>query len=599
MYHQEILTPLKMYRSFLRNEHAGNSVEAFDELFRRSGVDPAANAALVKVIRKLEKEIARVKARLSGWKVFRAGMILVAAAGVVGFAMWLLQLSGQSEFGIPVPVGIGGGVVAILATVLIFTVLNKKIGLFEALVADREREVQARRGEAWAAMAPLNQLYQWDTMASIVMKTMPILVIDRYVSEARILQLYESFGWMPGRDNTISTLTCQSGTVNGNPWVITEELHQQWDVKTYTGTLLISWQEWERYTDPRGKSRSRLVTKTELLTAAVEKPIPVYRKSKRLIYGNEGAPDLNFSREPNPLSRADAGFWGRRRLKKAIAELEEKSRDADNTFTIVDNREFDACFNAVDRDHEVQFRLLFTPLAQQEMLKLLRDQKTGYGDDFHFRKRGMVNILHSEHLDRMDISAAPGLFQNYDLGAARKEFIAYSNEFFRCLFFSFAPLFCIPLYQQHRNFQDIYQGVIDSGEASSFEYEALSNTIGESRFRPAGAATRSILKTGIAARSGEDVVLTVSAYAFRQEERVEYVARYGGDGRWHNVPVHWVEYLPVSRETSLAVCHAGTGDSLEFAEQLLSPEWKERLRVLGGDRSTPYFRRGLAAFDRL
>lgn len=108
MYHQEILTPLKMYRSFLRNEHAGNSVEAFDELFRRSGVDPAANAALVKVIRKLEKEIARVKARLSGWKVFRAGMILVAAAGVVGFAMWLLQLSGQSEFGIPVPVGIGG-----------------------------------------------------------------------------------------------------------------------------------------------------------------------------------------------------------------------------------------------------------------------------------------------------------------------------------------------------------------------------------------------------------------------------------------------------------------------------------------------------------
>ena len=95
------------------------------------------------------------------------------------------------------------------------------------------------------------------------------------------------------------------------------------------------------------------------------------------------------------------------------------------------------------------------------------------------------------------------------------------------------------------------------------------------------------------------MVLTVSAYAFRQEERVEYVPRHGGDGRWHNVPVHWVEYLPVSRETSLVVCHAGTGDSLEFAEQLLAPEWKERLRVLGGDQATPYFRRGLAAFDRL
>lgn len=47
---------------------------------------------------------------------------------------------------------------------------------------------------------------------------------------------------------------------------------------------------------------------------------------------------------------------------------------------------------------EVEFRLLFTPVAQTQMLNLMKDTKVGYGDVFTFIKQRKVNVLMSEHL---------------------------------------------------------------------------------------------------------------------------------------------------------------------------------------------------------
>jgi hypothetical protein len=32
-------------------------------------------------------------------------------------------------------------------------------------------------------------------------------------------------------------------------------------------------------------------------------------------------------------------------------------------------------------------------------------------------------------------------------------------------------------------------------------------------------------------------------------ERVDYISTFGGDGRFHNVPVYWLEYIPVQKQT--------------------------------------------------
>jgi len=596
MDHEDILTPVSMYRDRLKAEHGRNTEEAFETLFRRSGVDEAANAELVRTIRKLEKIVAELDTKLSWWKFLRISAIVATVIGAVLMILWLTPFGGPDGLGVTASLGLSGGAAAVLALILIFGVLNGKVKAFSELVAARRAELDRRLGEAWNMMEPLNRLYRWDTVTGIVMKTLPIMCIDRYVSEARVRQLANHFNWTDISGNNRSVLACQSGSVNGNPWVIAEELHQTWGLKTYTGSLTITWQEKEYYTDSEGRRCSRWVTRSQTLVATVDKPIPVYNKRKRLVYGNEAAPELNFSRGPNPLSRAGTGFLDKMKLKHAISALEKKNRDLKNSFTIMDNREFDACFNAVDRDNEHQFRLLFTPLAQQEMLNLLRDGEQGYGDDFVFIKSGMINTLFSDHLDQLDISGAPRIFKNYDLAAARKNFIDYSNGFFRVFFFSFAPLFCIPLYQQHRNFNDIYRGIIEDGEAAFCEYESLANDIGDRYFGPGAAVTRSILKTNVAANAGGDAVLTVTAHAFYGEARVEYVPKYGGDGKWHNVPVHWTEYLPISRRSRMTVCQAGTGDHLEFAEKLDTPQWRGRLTALGAADMTAVFRRGLAAF---
>ena len=596
MDYEEILTPVDMYRDHLKAEHAKNTSEAFEELFKRSGVDEAANAALVAVIRKLEKLVASLSSKLWWWKFFRVMMILLAIAGAAVGIMYLIPICGGDDLGVTPQLGAAGGATMALALALIFGLLNGKVRLFKKLVDERRAELQARTDEAWQMMEPLNKLYRWDTVSALVMKTMPIMAIDRYVSETRLQQLVEHFRWSEATSDNRSVVSCQSGAVNGNPWIIAEELRQWWGTKTYVGSLTISWEEKEYYTDSNGKQQSRWVTRTQTLTASVEKPIPVYGNCKLLIYGNEAAPELNFSRAPNSLAEAGTGILNSRKLKSAIDALEKKSRDLSNTFIIMDNREFDACFSALDRDNEQQFRLLFTPLAQQEMLKLLRDKEQGYGDDFHFRKKGMINTISSGHLDQIDISGAPRIFKNYDLAAARANFNEYSNSFFRSFFFSFAPLFCIPLYQQHRNFLDIYQHVIDDGESAFLEHESFANEIGDAYFRPAKAATRCILKTEVAERSDGKGRLKVTAHAFRGEERIEYVSKLGGDGKWHKVPVHWTEYLPVSRESHLPMCAAGTCDHLEFAEKLHTPEWKEKLGSLGANGASAVFRRGLAAF---
>ena len=594
---EEILSPVDMYRDRLKAEHEHNTEEAFEKLVLESGVDIEANAAVVKEIRKREREIEALDSSLGRWRFFRGILVLLIIAGIIGAVLYGFQFFGHPLIESRIPpwlAGVSCGAV-VLGLTLIIRFLNPKIRIFRSQLEEKKQLLESKLAEAWEQMAALNRLFQWDTMSRIVMKTLPILKIDQYFSRERMDQLCRYFHWDPEEDAG-SVLCCQSGTVNGNPWIMAEMRLQSWGTQTYYGSITISWKERVSYVDSQGKTQTRWETRYETLTASVEKPKPFYNTVKFLVYGNEAAPELVFSREPNSLADAGTGFFGRRKLKGAIDALEKKSRDMSNTFIIMDNREFDACFNAVDRDNEQQFRLLFTPLAQQEMLKLLRDREQGFGDDFSFRKKRLINLLFSTHLSRTDFSGNPAKLMHYEFAEIKKTFLAFSNDFFRSLYFTFAPLFCIPLYQQHRNFPDIYNGIIDRGEPSSYEFESLANSMDEDHFRPPQAITDCILKTSVNDRVDSEVDLTVTAHAFRGEERIDHVSKYGGDGRWHSVPVHWTEYLPVTRSAGMTVCEAETSDSQEFLRQSQNEKWQEVFSRWNAVPDSVFFRRNLAAF---
>lgn len=597
----DVYEPLALYRDRFKAEHADNTAAFFEKLVKRSGVDENANAATVAEIRALDAQLADADSRRSSWKALRALVVIIVVAGFFGLALFILPILSPD---IELPMRVGGlwaaacAAVAVGGIALTTVKLNPAIRFLDERLRLLTERREAKMAEALAQLASLNRLYDWGMIAGLIRQTVPRLALDPYFSRARLDELHRSFGWDDSFNRDKSVLFAQSGEINGNPFVLAETLDFRMCTETYQGSLTISWRERENYTDSNGRTRTRWVTRTQTLYASVDKPAPKYTRKKFLIYGNEAAPNLTFSRNPSDLSDTGDGFIDKWRMKRTVAKLEALSRnlDDDSGYTIMSNRQFDALFHAIDRNDEVQFRLLFTPLSQQQMINLLRDKTIGFGDDFTFIKNRMINIVRPAHLATTDITAAPSLFHNYDLAAAREFFNAYSNAYFRALYFSLAPVLTIPLYQQHRSHADIYASV--TGKTASFwEHEAIANFHGQRAFKHHESITENLLKTQNARTGAGYTEVAVTANGFRGEHRVDHVSKLGGDGNWHKVPVKWVEYIPVQRTSTLTIRETD-GLTLQDYEQQsqTSPDWQAIFRQWRIEPRHASFRRSIVSF---
>jgi hypothetical protein len=531
----DVHEPLEQYSSYFKAAHVNNTSDFFEDLVRRSGVDENANIKTVQELRELEKQAAGAGSTNKWWRILRG--VTIAAAVLAALYVFTHYLWPWL-------------VVPAIVFVPTIYMLNRVINDSDAQLKRLRKACDEKRAVAWDQMAPLNRLFDWDIVAKLMQKTVPRIAFDKYFSNGRMEELRNSFGWSGHLGDDHSIVFSHSGVLNGNPFILARTLSHWMGSKTYDGSLSITWTE--QYRDSEGKSQTR--THHETLHASIERPFPEYENRTFIVYGNEAAPDLVFSRNPSKLSRLEDGLFDKWRKNRAIKKLEAKSRDVGegNTFTVMANREFDALFNATDRNHEVQFRLLFTPLAQQEMLKLLKDSQTGYGDTFVFEKTHMVNVLESGHMRQTDISGDPEKFHAYELDQARRFFNDYHNDFFRSFYFGIAPLLAIPLYQQHRPHSDIYKDTY-SHKPCFWEHEAIANYHGEAMFNHPECVTRSILKTSVQQEADGSQNVCVTASGFRSVERIHYVSVSGGDGRSHQVPVHWNEYFAVENSANMLV----------------------------------------------
>lgn len=582
----EIHEPLREYAGKYKELFRKNAAEAFNDLVRQSGVDAAANKKTCRRIKSLKKRLDHISASLGKVRFLDGICIFLIVSGSLFFLFFLLHCFDPD---IPGDIYWGGAgiVTAVLALILKISVLNKKIAALQNVTEKLRKELNTEMAEACGQMAPLNRLYQWDTVSNIVMKSCPLFTIDKFFSSARMAELVQKFGLDQKPDKKSSVQFCHSGSINDNPFVLADIWNVAMGTKIYSGSLVITWQERVTYTDSEGRTRSRMETRVQTLTATVEKPCPEYFGKKVLVFGCGAAPDLNFSRSPSGLAGSENGLFSRLKMKWAIRDLVKRSNDMSTSFTIMSNHEFDAVFAALDRDNEKDFRLLFTPLAQQEMLKLLRDKKHGFGEDFIFRKKKKINFLYPGFIQAFDISARPSLFQHYDLEEAGKFFNHYCNEFFRRLYFSFAPLLAIPLYQQHEAPGDIFEEET-LYYAASWEYESIANYYDRSTFKHPSCITDCILKTVPEHNKDGTTTLSVTAHGFGGEERVDYVPVFGGDGRFHDVPVEWIKYYPLSHTSPLVLREVDEdGEKLSASE--LFPGHKT-------DDDNVHFRRNIAFY---
>jgi hypothetical protein len=571
--------PIDDYAAFFKDEHARNVTEHFEELVRSSGVDEQLNIQTMTELRALQQNVSASSSSRGWWKAGRIIAIIVAVA-LCAIAIYM-----QSIYFLAIAP-------AIALIVLIFKKINPEISSLNEKVAEFEKLRDEKSNEAWVQMEPLNDLYSWDTPAKLFMKTFPLISLDGYFSSERLKDLSENYGLSPAFNDGRSVFVTQSGAFKDNPFVIARYKEHWMGSKTYVGSIVIQWVESVRNADGNWVN----VQRTQTLTASVVKPFPEYQVRSTIIYGHEIAPNLSFSRTPSNLSGLEDGFMNNRRKESAIKKVEKKARKDIKTgsgeLTVMSNKEFEALFNAIDRDHEVEFRLLFTPLAQQEMVKLLNDKNIGFGDDFTFNKQGMVNFVEPNHLANVELDGNPHQFKSQELAAARAFFNDFHNKYFKSMYFAFAPLWTIPMYREKRTMSLRSE---KSWDSSFWEHEGIANAIGQENFRHPESVTENILKTS-ASGSGATKNVTVTAHGYEGIPRTDIIPMLGGDGNMHPVPVHWIQYIAVSQDTTMVVgavtnnVHNNDSDDEE-----LTKGWQSMMSKNGITPEEVVFRGALAA----
>ena len=539
--------PVDFFNLELKEAYSRRVDSFLADILARSGIDTFANAELAQKINKLISDRDALERKKILWIVLTLLLLLVAAVLLVG--LWTLKSDGREislkHWGIV-------GAYTIAAAVFIFCKCIPVIRRTGAMIAALTTYIAEKIAEAKAQIAPLFSFMDWDTNTGLMEEIFPEAVYDKFLYRERVDDLLKNFGLDREFTGNRSVLYTHSGTFFGYPFVFLNTNCFTWGSRTYTGSLTIHWREVERDSD----GRSRTVTKTEVLTASVTKPYPEFNEEKIMIFGHDAAPELSFSRTPSSLSGAGNSLfntigrsWKMNRLKKLERNLEDESQ-----FTMMSNRDFELLFNSTDRDDEVAYRLLYTPLAQQYMVKLLNDAKTGFGDDFMYFKSRMITAITAEHLNTLEFSTEPIQPDEYDLRIVMQKLKERFEDFFRRIYFTFAPLMTVPLYLETR--PETVKTEAATADISLWELESIANYHGESYYKHPASITGNLLKVHNASGQNGKITAQVTASGFKGSPRTDFIAKRGGDGRMHTISVDWVEYTEVKRTTSLSASNA-------------------------------------------
>lgn len=583
----DLTEPLKAYDYFLKDAVHEAAINYFDGLAFKNQIDIEGNQFTIKQLNALRKKIEETQNKINGKKGLKVFLIIMTVlffiaaivcliVTIMNFKWWMILI-----------------ILACIAAGVGFIFLIRKVaGGIKDVQAQLDKLKQKENelvNEAKTQMQPLNDDFDWNIPAKILTETIPLIKMDQHFDQNKFYYLKKKYGFMENEEN-ISSLFVQSGSILGNPFILERNFVREIRPHTYVGTLTIHWTT----VIGSGKDR-RVVTHTQTLTAEVTKPRPEYFNETWLVYGNEAAPRLSFSRKP-----VSASAYDDKKLEKYVRDFEsdvdkkvKKTAYKDKPLTLMANTEFEALFNALDRDNDVEYRLLFTPLAQKNMVNLLRSKKP-YGDDFCFIKNKQLNYIKSNHMQTADIDGDPERFKNYNFDAAREYFINYIDKYFAAFYFDLAALISIPLYQQHMSFEEIFKGTVDPN-LTSFETEVMANKFDESNFKHKDSTTPCILKREFVKKNGDNGdVVNIHAHSYRAVPHTEFVTKMGGDGLPHQVPVVWYEYIPLEQVTPMAVQTCETTQK-KFAYNIQNQSLRDFLSRIS-DKGVIIYQRGLISF---
>ena len=548
----ELVEPIKLYNSQLKDAFHDNAVEYFDNLLKQSEIDVNKNRELSKQYYDKVNKINNLSKSLSGKKGLKGFLIfLIVFLFIAMIVFVILCFNGALSnlrwlWFILAFASLGGAIVLI---VHVSSKLNKILKNLNEQIQILNGEAELLKSQAISVISPLFSLFDYNIPATLITKTMPLIQMDEIFDPSKYQYIHEKYGFNENKDKDRSTVYVQSGSILGNPFIIMKDYVTYLYKKTYTGSLTIFWTTREY----DGKTW-RTVNHSQVLHASYQEDAPAYYYDTYLVYGCDAAPKLSFSRKPTVHKDWDEKDIAKkaRSFDKKLDRLVEEGIKNNTGFTKLQNAQFEMCFNALDRDNELEFRLLFTPLAQNNLMQLLTS-KEPYGDDFSFIKNKCLNYIKSDHSQGDNLyETDPQQYFHFDIDVMKKNFINSLDNYLKMFYFDLAPLISIPLYQQTKTKEYIYKDIYYAN-VTSFEVESTANGYDPELFRPGETSTGIILKEEFLYKKGNSDIVNIHSYSYKGINRTIYIPVSGGDGKIHNVPVDYIEYEPRDAVTPLQI----------------------------------------------
>ena len=541
--------PYDYYKKNLKEEVNLGSQELIDKLTKESNVDINLNKDLSKKTKDLESKLNEHKSRRSIYKGINTFLIVLLIVSIIvaifgGYNIYL----GEDGLSYLLCLIIGA-LLAIASFIIIFFVLRKKIKEADKVVDKALAEYNDMKNKAWNTLDSLRKSLNFKQYVDFVNNLDTSIKLDYEVDLKKVRTLEETYNLNLDFGDSESVCDVYSGLIDTNPFLRVLLNKGQLVDKVYTGSRVVTWTE--RVSD--GKGGTRIVHQSETLVASYTAKAPMYSNYSVIIYGNAAAPNLNFSRYPSGLplehDEKDVEKLVEKRTKK-IEEYAEKAVEKGKNFTALANNDFDALFYAIDRDNETEFRLLFTPLAQQNMVELMTATDT-YGDDFSFVKKKKLNFILSNHSQRIISFDYTKFNAYYDYEELKSSYITDMNEAFYSLYFDLAPILAVPLYQMHE--APLYDGNILDKVIDTSEAEAFINHMDRNLFRHKDTDTEQILKVSRVKHYSNSDLFKVTSHSYKCVPQVTYIPVACRNGRVYDVKVNWFRYDPLVADSLVAI----------------------------------------------
>ena len=551
----DLLEPRKKFMEALERKHEESTNELFDELVKKSGVDLNQNAEIMGEHHRLERtrdSLINRRAKASGSKA-----LVGLASATLTISLSFLIIIGVFAFTGVVDdfaflknnltailvgtfIGLGLAIALLIAIGIKSKIGNKK---YTPKIEEVEKRMKELEEMGYQQLDPLNKTFDFNIMNQLMRKTTPLIHLDDHPDMNKIETLINKYKWSCPNGRYVSTMYMKTGSVLGNPFILYRGRNERTVQETYTGTLTITYTK--KVTIGKNTTYMPIV---QTLTASITKPRPDFYNDLTLVYGSEAAPNLSFSRHPM------IHHYDQKSLTKLFKDrekyIDEYSRKHPE-FTPLGNDYFEDYFDGIDRDNEIEYRLLFTPLAQQAMLDLITN-KEPIGDSFSFKKNKMVNTITLFGHSDLDFEGDPRVFMGYDIEEMKKRFVRLNKTFFKSMYFHLAPLMAIPLYQQYPSNEYIFRRD-QEGALSTTLCEMLANRFYEQYFAHSACNTPLILKCQEYRVVGNSIQCLIHSYGYHKVPHTEYCPRLGGDGHMHDVPVTWYEYQLVEKTTPFVI----------------------------------------------